>query len=69
MKIVMYTTHCPQCNVLAKKMTQKNIQYIEIDDIEVMRNLGIMTAPMLSIDDGAPMNFKDSINWINSLEV
>ena len=69
MKIIMYTTHCPQCNVLAKKMTQKNIQYIEIDDIEVMRNLGIMTVPMLSIDNGAPMNFKDSINWVNSLEV
>ena len=69
MKIVMYTTHCPQCNVLAKKMAQKNIQYIEVDDIEVMCNLGIMTVPMLSIDNGAPMNFKDSINWVNSLEV
>lgn len=65
----MYTTHCPQCNVLARKMTQKNIQYTEIDDIKMMLELGIKTAPMLSIDNGTPMNFKEAINWINSLEV
>lgn len=69
MEIIIYTTHCPQCSVLAKKLDQKGIRYIEIDDIETMRNLGIMAAPMLSINGNEPMNFKDSINWINSLEV
>ena len=68
MKVVMYTTHCPQCFVLAKKLDQKNISYTEIDDIDEMRKLGISAIPMLSVDDGDLMSFKDAVNWINSLE-
>ena len=65
----MYTTHCPQCNILAKKLAQKNILYKEVDDIEEIRKLDITVVPMLSIDGAAPINFKESVNWINSLEV
>lgn len=69
MEVIMYSTHCPQCKVLAKKLEQKNIPFTEVDDIELMRSLGIMSAPMLSIDGGAPINFKDSINWVKTVEV
>lgn len=69
MEVIMYTTHCPQCNILAKKLAQKNILYKEVDDIEEIRKLDIAVVPMLSIDGAAPINFKESVNWINSLEV
>ena len=69
MEVIMYTTHCPQCNILAKKLAQKNILYKEVDDIEEIRKLDITVVPMLSIDGAAPINFKESVNWINSLEV
>lgn len=69
MEVIFYTTHCPQCNILSKKLEAKNIQYSTVDNVETMLGLGLTTAPALSIDGGAPMNFKESVNWINTLEV
>ena len=69
MEVVMYTTHCPQCEVLAKKLNQKSIKYTLIDDVALMANIGLSAVPALRIDGGALMNFKESIEWVNSLEV
>ena len=69
MEIIMYTTHCPQCKILAKKLDRKGVSYIEEEDTQKMVELGISTVPMLSVDGGAPMNFKQAVEWINSLEV
>ena len=66
MKVVLYSTHCPRCNVLEKKLQQKNIQYEEVNDVEIMMEKGYMSAPILEVDD-ASMNFKESVDWINSL--
>lgn len=67
MDIIMYTTHCPQCKILAKKLEQKNIVYKEIEDIEVMKELGITSVPVLSIG-GILMNFRNAVDFVNSLE-
>ena len=69
MKIIMFTTHCPQCSVLAKKLQQKNIAFEEIDDIHIINDAGITSVPMLLIDDNLLLDFKKSVEWINSLEV
>ena len=69
MEVKFYTTHCPQCKVLARKLDEKQIEYTMIDNVETMLGLGLTSAPALSIDGGAPMNFKESVNWVNSLEV
>ena len=69
MKVIMYTTHCPQCEVLSKKLNQKSISYIEVEDREIMAQMGITTVPALSINGAPPMTFKQAIDWINSLEV
>ena len=34
MKIILYSTHCPRCNVLEKKLKTKNISYEEINDLK-----------------------------------
>ena len=40
--ITIYTTHCPRCEVLKKKLEQKGITwYNEIDSMEIMNSLGI----------------------------
>ena len=69
MEIIMYTTHCPQCKILAKKLDQKGISYTEEEDTQKMVELGISAVPMLSVDGGTPMNFKQAVEWVNSLEV
>lgn len=68
MDIIMYTTHCPQCKVLERKLKNKGVKYTVVDNVEVMVELGIKAAPVLSVD-GTLMNFKESVNWINALEV
>ena len=65
MKVLLYSTHCPRCNVLKKKLQQKNIQFEEINDIEIMMEKGYMSAPMLEVD-GVSMNFKEASDWVNN---
>lgn len=67
MTVVLYSTHCPRCNVLEKKLKQKNISYEEITDVEIMKEKGYLSVPVLEVD-GVSMDFKTAINWINSQE-
>ena len=48
------------------KLASKNIQYIEISDINVLLAKGIKQAPMLEID-GELMNLSKANDFINSL--
>ena len=64
MNIILYTTHCPRCTVLTKKLDAKNIQYIECSDIEQMKNKGIDQVPVLEID-GQLLNFSEANAWVN----
>ena len=64
MQIVLYTTHCPKCMVLEKKLKAKNIEYTENTDTDLMISKGFQTTPMLEID-GNIMDFKAANTWIN----
>lgn len=64
MNIKLYSTHCPKCIVLEKKLRQKGISFEEINDIDVMEAKGFMQAPMLEVD-GIVMDFKQANDWIN----
>ena len=67
MSINFYTIHCPKCDVLEKKLNNKNIKYTLITDVGVMQQKGFDTMPMLEID-GKSMAFSDAVKWINSVE-
>ena len=67
MSINFYTIHCPKCDVLEKKLNNKNIKYTLITDVGVMQQKGFDTMPMLEID-GRSMAFGDAVKWINSIE-
>ena len=68
MKIILYSTGCPKCEVLKKKLKAKNIEYIENNNVEDMESLGIDQVPVLSVD-GNLMSFAEANNWINNTEV
>ena len=63
--IKLYSTHCPKCIILEKKLQQKGISFEEINDIDVMTEKGFMQAPMLEVD-GVVMDFKQANDWINN---
>lgn len=63
-EIIFYTTGCPKCQVLKKKLDDRKIIYILNSSVDEMLKLGITQVPMLSID-GQLKNFKESIEWVN----
>ena len=63
--IILYSTNCPKCVVLEKKLQAKNIPYVKIQDVKEMSLLGIKTVPMLKIGDGPLLDFKEAVRRIN----
>lgn len=59
--ITLYTTHCPKCLMVKKQLDATEINYVEEDNIEVMREKGLQgTAPQLGLEDGTILtNFAD----------
>lgn len=62
--VKMYTTGCPRCNVLKKKLDEKGIQYEMITDKDIMISKGFSVIPILEVDDRI-MEFAEAVKWIN----
>lgn len=75
-KIIFYTTNCPRCQVLKKKMDSLGIEYELNDDIEEMMLWGIQTVPMLRIEKElfdassftALLDFSQAVKWLKEYE-
>lgn len=65
MKVTLYTTHCPRCMVLEKKLTTKNIDYVESTDVDLMVSKGIIAVPVLEVDEKR-LDFKEANEWLNN---
>lgn len=63
MNVILYSTHCPKCKVLGMKLKQKNINFEENTNIDVMIEKGFKSAPILEVD-GIVYDFKEAIDWI-----
>ena len=66
-KYILYTTHCPKCNVLYKKMMDKGILFDVSEDIDVLIELGYMSAPML-YDGEKYYDFNEAMKLVNNME-
>lgn len=66
-EIIFYTTHCPKCNVLKKKMEDLKIPYILNEDVQEMMELGIQNAPTLKIGEDL-YDFSAAIKWLREYE-
>lgn len=65
MSVVLHTTHCPKCKVLAAKLKQKDIHYEENTDVELMQEKGFVAVPKLEVD-GVVYDFKEAVEWIGA---
>ena len=61
---ILYSTNCPKCNVLEKKLQNKNINFEICNDVDLMVSKGIQQAPYLEID-GELMDFTKAVKWVN----
>lgn len=62
---VLYSTGCPQCNVLKEKLKAANIDYIEVTDKDTIIAKGITRIPVLEVD-GIKMELSAANEWIKS---
>lgn len=65
--LILFSTGCPKCEVLKKKLLKNGIVYKENNDVDTMVSLGISCVPVLSVD-GTLMNFKQAVDWLNDCE-
>ena len=63
----MYTTHCPKCKLLTVKLEGLGIEINEVTDVELMKEKGFTTVPMLEVD-GNIMDFSAAYKWANEIK-
>lgn len=63
--VTLYTTHCPKCIILEKKLQDRNIEYQVCDDVDLMLSKGMQEAPYLEVEEKEMMNFSKAIKWVN----
>ena len=63
-KIILYSTNCPKCNVLEKKLQSKYIDFEICNDVDLMLSKGIQQAPYLEVDNEL-MDFSKAVKWVN----
>ena len=65
--VTFYSTHCPKCIILEKKLKAANIDYTENNDVDVMLSKGLLTAPALEVD-GKIYTFTQAVEWLKNQE-
>ena len=63
MGIIFYSTGCPKCKVLKKKLEEKGIKYTENTSVDEMLSLGISQVPAMKIG-GTMMNYTEAVEWL-----
>lgn len=62
MEVVLYTIHCPACNILEEQLQQKGINYKVVDNTDIIMKKGINRVPMLEVD-GDLMDYSTAWKW------
>ena len=62
MEIVFYSTGCPRCKVLKRKLEESGITYVENNSVDEMLSLGIRQVPVLKVED-VMMNYTEALKW------
>lgn len=65
--VKLYSTYCPKCRVLEAKLHLKNIPFETCTDQDIMEKLGIMSVPVLEVNDKL-LQFKEATDWVNQQE-
>lgn len=60
--MILYSTDCPKCKVLEKKLALSGVAFTVNRDVEEMNRLGLLSAPALSVD-GELMDFAAAVQW------
>lgn len=65
--VVLYSTGCPNCNILKRQLDNSNIEYKINSNTKEMIELGITDVPVLGVE-GRLLNKKEATIWIKERE-
>lgn len=63
--VTLFSTNCPRCKILERKLTSAGIDYTVNYDIQEVIDAGFKSAPILKVDN-TYYNFKEGVDWINN---
>ena len=71
MEVTLYSTGCPKCKVLKRKLETSNIKYTEVTDTDkiyqICKSTGFDSVPIITIEDGHILDFNRAIAWIKKV--
>ncbi len=62
--ITLYSTECPKCQILKKKLDTKGINYTIITDVNAMLAKGLNLMPVLQVNEQL-LDFTAAVDWVN----
>lgn len=65
--ITLYSTGCPKCNILERRLTNDNIEFEISNDIDKLIDMGFQNAPVLQINDQFIV-FEDAMKRLKAYE-
>ncbi len=65
---ILYSTGCPKCKILKKKLDDANIVYKENNNVDDMLKLSLEQVPVLFVD-GTALNFGEAVKWVREQNV
>lgn len=65
--IILYSTGCPKCNILERRLTNDNIEFEISNDIDKLIDMGFQNAPVLQINDQFIV-FEDAMKKLKAYE-
>ena len=71
MEIVLYTTNCPQCQVLEATLKSKKVPYSTVTDMQKIMSVAaaanIQSVPIMQLN-GVVMPYADALRWANEYQ-
>lgn len=62
--ITLYSTGCPKCQILKKKLDAKGINYTTVTDVNEMLTKGLNLMPVLQVNEQL-LDFALAVEWVN----
>lgn len=71
MTITLYSTGCPKCQILEKRLKKNNLDFIISNDVDILIEKGFQSAPVMAVgklfyDYTSAMNLLkkyENMNW------
>lgn len=62
----LYTTDCPKCRLLKKKLDQKKVKYNEVTDVQEMISKGFKSVPVFEVD-GENFSYEEAVAYLDKV--